>query len=89
MLEIANNGVRDTDDGEFYDYKFMSKKDYNKIINRLQEELSMAENDLDFVKQKMEIKFPPTRSPIKSQDDIEDIRNTIKRGFTAQVERVD
>jgi len=62
MLEINNNGVRDTKDGEFYDYKFMSKEDYNKIISRMEELKSLVENDLDFVKQKMKKKFPPTQA---------------------------
>ena len=62
MLEINNNGVRDTDDGTFYDYKFMSIGDYNVIINRLEELKSLAENDLNFVRQKMKQKFFPTQA---------------------------
>lgn len=62
MIEVSQNGIKDTDTDKFHDYESLSEESFNHIIENLESQLSLAESDLDWViRQKRKYHKPITK----------------------------
>ena len=65
MIEIHQNGIKGTDSDTFKEFEDITSKEFEDFIDSLEEHLSLAESDLEFVENKMKKKFPSDYAKMK------------------------
>ena len=65
MIEIHQNGIKETDSDTFKEFEDITSEEFKDFIEYLEGYLSIAESDLEFVEKKMKKKFPSDYAKLK------------------------